>query len=443
MENKDIKQIAVIGTGYVGLVAASIFSSNEVSVIAVDIDTKKVEKLNKGEIPLSEDGVLELVQSSTKKGFLRFSTDIKSAIKESDVIFIAVGTPFNDVTCETDMSSVHNILDVIIETAEQKKIIINKSTAPIGTIKSLQKRIEDAGKENILSVLANPEFLSQGTAVKDFSEAKRVVIGARASQIEDAKILSSLYERFVAKEKIIITSPETAEISKYAANSFLACKVGFINEIALIADKYSANIKDISHIMGLDSRIGDKFLNAGPGYGGSCFPKDLKALEKTAQNSGLDLQIISAVNTSNEKTINYLAQKISNFVALNNLTRITIWGLAFKAGTDDVRDSQPIKIIQNLALETNCEICCYDKVAGNNAARILGDSVIYAKSIEESLRDSELLVILTEWNEFREFPFEGIKKQMKKANVFDFRNIISMQAAKNAGINFFNFANPN
>lgn len=434
-------KISVVGTGYVGLIVALALADSGYKVKAIDNNLAKIRDLNLGKIPISEPKISAVLNNVLEKENIVFSSDLSEAIKSSDIIFLAVGTPFDDELGKTDTSILYSIFSQIVASSNKNLIIVNKSTTPIGTALELEEKINDANKSKQIKLVTNPEFLSQGSAWDNFIKPERVVIGSNNQ--EAAQKIAEIYTSFVPSDKVIITNHQAAEIVKFAANSFLACKVAFINEIAQLADKFSANIKDISTIMGLDSRIGSKFLNAGPGYGGSCFPKDIKALNKIAIEQDLQLPILANLNNSNQQTINYLSDKLITIIEKHQIKHLTVWGLSFKANTDDVRSSQAITIVNLLVKLTNLKITCYDPKAMVNAKDDLSDLVAYADNLEDSINYCDAICILTEWPEFRNFPLSKLNQLEHKPILVDFRNVLLEEETKKLGLTLYNFANLN
>ena len=389
-------KIAIIGTGYVGLVSAACLAEAGNSVTAIDIDIKKIENLKKSIIPIYEPNLAELVEKNLANGNLQFSTSVIETLQEKpEICFIAVGTPHNKETNEADLTYLYQALNDILTNIKNNLLIVNKSTVPLGTADKMSKIIKDAKSKYTITIASNPEFLSQGSAVKDFMEPHRIVIGTENKT--DKILLEKSYKYFTDKGfPLVSTNIASSELTKYAANSLLALKVAFINEIDTFAEHIGANIKDIQHALTLDPRIGNKFLNPGPGYGGSCFPKDTRALKKAAERLNIDFPIINNIDNSNEFRISYIADKISKIIIEKQIKSLSILGLTFKAGTDDVRDSQAIKIIKILNKKfPHLIIKAYDP-----KAKFKQDfKAIICTSLEEA-KDSDAIVIITEWKEF-------------------------------------------
>lgn len=424
-------KIAVIGVGYVGLVTGTCLAEIGHQIIGVDIDQQRISNLEKGIIPIYEIGLEELVIKNIKDKQLSFTTDIGKAIKESDIVFIAVGTPpMPDGS--VNMEYVNAVAESIGKNMNGYKVIINKSTVPIGTGDSVRRIIEKFYKGNF-DIVSNPEFLKEGTAVADFMNPDRVVIGADNSK--SAEIVKNLYSRF--KTEFVITDIKTAELIKYASNSFLATEISFINSIANICEKIGADVNKVSEGMKLDSRIGKKaFLNAGLGYGGSCFPKDVKGLIQIASENSVRFSILEAVEDTN------MAQKQSLLVKIQKLLgedlhnkNITVWGLAFKPHTDDVREAPSLTVIRQL-LDRGVNVKVFDPIATEQAKKILDGKIEYEDDLLESTKNADCLVIVTEWPEFKEIDLNQLKTNLKQPNIIDGRNVFEVEDMKKFGFNY-------
>ena len=426
-----MNKIAVIGVGYVGLVTSTCFAELGNQVIGVDIDQKKIDNLKKGIIPIYEEGLTELVEKNQKNGNLSFTTDLNKAVKASDIIFIAVGTPpMPDGS--VNLEYVKSVAESIGKAMNGYKVIINKSTVPIGT-GDLVKRIISQNYKGDFDIVSNPEFLKEGTAVYDFMNPDRIIIGNGSPKAK--KIVNDLYSPQNAP--IINTDIKTAELIKYASNAFLATEISFINSIANICEKIGADVTKVSEGMKLDQRIGKKaFLNAGIGYGGSCFPKDVKGLIQIAQENGVRFSILDAVEDTNLAQKQSLLPKIQSLLGENlHDKKITIWGLAFKPKTDDVREAPSLIIIKQL-LDRDAKVTVVDPIATDAAKKILTDTVNYEDNLIKSIDGADCLVIATEWAEFKNIDLKQIKKSMKKANVIDGRNIFDKEEMKNLGFEY-------
>ncbi len=419
-------KITIVGTGYVGLVTGVCLSDLGNDVICVDIDKEKVKKLNEGIPTIYEPGLEELLTKNIKENRIRFTDSLKEGVEKSEVIFIAVGTPQSD-TGEADMSAVWSVAESIGKYINGYKIVINKSTVPVGSgdkvYEIIKKNMEGDYKFDVVS---NPEFLREGSAISDFMNPDRVVIGANHPAPADK--IKRIYEPLNAP--ILITDVRSAEIIKYASNAFLSVKISFINEIANLSQIVGANIVDIARGMGLDSRIGDKFLNAGIGFGGSCFPKDTMALYSTGKEFGYEFKIVKAaidVNKEQRKRfVDIILKHYNNEVSGKNFA---IWGLAFKPNTDDMREAPSIDIINSL-LEKGARIKAYDPVATEEAKKIFSDKIEYGENCYDILQESDALIILTEWNEFKQIDLNRVKESLKEPIIFDGRNIYDIEYMK-------------
>jgi len=432
--------IAIIGTGYVGLVTGTCFADIGVNVTCIDIDNKKIENLNQGILPIYEPGLQELVIKNTKANRLKFSTDLKSVIKDVDVVFIAVGTPTSLNGKEADMSQVFQAAKDIAESINGYKVIVTKSTVPVGTAEKVTEIILSNNPDAEFDVVSNPEFLREGSAISDFMNPDRIVIGAPSQ--ESSEIMLSLYEHFTNKKTpIVLTNPKTSEIIKYAANCFLAVKICFINEVAQLCDACGANVQDVSLGIGLDNRIGKAFLNAGPGFGGSCFPKDINAFAETARNFKTPVNIVETIIESNHNLQKVLAQKIINACEGNiEGKNIGILGLAFKANTDDIRQSPAISIIKNL-LPYKPNIQAYDPIAMNNAKTELPE-INYCSDSYEAAKNADVLVIMTEWQAFCNLDFKRLASLMNKPMLIDFRNLYDPKKMMSEPVNYASIGRP-
>ena len=426
-----MNKIAVVGVGYVGLVTSTCFAELGNKVIGVDINQKKISNLNKGIIPIYEKGLTELVRKNYSSGNLSFTTDINKAVKASDIIFVAVGTPpMPDGS--VNLEYVKAVAESIGKAMNGYKVIINKSTVPIGT-GSFVERIIQQNYKGKFDIVSNPEFLREGSAVSDFMHPDRIIIGTSSKKAR--KIVNELYAP--QNSTIVNTNTKTAELIKYASNAFLATEISFINSIANICEKIGANITKVSKGMRLDNRIGPKaFLTAGIGYGGSCFPKDVKGLIQIAHENGVRFSILDAVEDTN------LAQKQSLLPKIQSLLgedlhgkNITVWGLAFKPKTDDVRESPSLVVIRQL-LDRDATVTVVDPIATNQAKLILKDTVKYEKDLIKSVTGADCLIIATDWPEFKAIDLKQLKKSMKKTNIVDGRNIFNKRKIKKLGFKY-------
>ena len=427
-------KLCMIGTGYVGLVSGVCFSDLGNDVICVDKDIKKVEDLKRGIIPIYEPGLEELVLKNYKNKRLKFSTDLKDSISKSDIIFICVGTPTKKNGNAADLSQIFNVAKEISGSISKYKIIVTKSTVPVATGDEIQKIISRKVSKNFFSVVSNPEFLREGEAIRDFTYPDRVLIGTKDKKSNI--ILKNLYLPLISKgAKYVNTSRRAAELIKYASNAFLATKITFINELANLCEKIDVNIEDISIGMGLDKRIGGRFLRAGPAYGGSCFPKDTKAIVTTANKFRTNLSVIKSVIKSNENRSSLLLKRV--FSILNNKVKnkkICFLGVTFKANTDDMRDSSSLSMIPSL-VKKGAKINYFDPTGEKDDFKRL-KNVTYSSNINSAVKDSDLIIIHTEWNDFKSINF---RKEVTKKNfaIFDMRNIYSPTKMKNLKIKYF------
>lgn len=433
--------IAVIGTGYVGLVTGACFSEFGVFSTCVDKDRAKIDSLKQGNIPFYEPGLEELVKRNLKQGRLKFTTNIGEAIEESLVIFIAVGTPPRG-DGSADLSYVDDVAKEIANHINGYKVIVTKSTVPVGTGERIRKIISEQLKQTraadtghgLFDIVSNPEFLREGSAIEDFMRPNRVVIGAKSHQA--VAIIKDLYRPlYLIETPFVVTNIETAELIKYASNSFLAAKISFINEMSNLCEKVGADVNVVAKGMGLDGRIGSKFLHAGPGFGGSCFPKDTRALLKIASDHNVELGIVNAAVKANENQLLHVTEKIkSAFDDIKNKT-IAILGLSFKPNTDDIREAPAISIIQSL-LNASANIRAYDPVAMENAKSVLPD-ITYCSNAYDTCEGADAVVIVTEWNQFRSLEMERVKQLLKQPYFFDLRNIYDPTKMKGMGFRYY------
>ncbi len=428
-------KITVVGTGYVGLVTGTCFAESGNDVVCIDINKEKVSKMQQGNIPIYEPGLETLFHRNIKAGRLQFSTDLKKGVDFGEIIFLALPTP-EDEDGSADLSYVMDVAEKIGEIIEHNpankyKIIVNKSTVPVGTAEKVTQIIQEkTGKE--FDVVSNPEFLREGFAVDDFMKPERVVIGTNSEKAREKMRL--LYEPFVRSgNPILMMDQRSAEITKYASNSFLALKITFMNEIANFAEKVGANVDKIRIGMGTDSRIGKRFLFPGIGYGGSCFPKDVKALYKTGLDHNHTFKLLKAVIEVNDLQKKILVPKISHYFNGNlKDKKIAIWGLAFKPETDDIREAPALYMIDEL-LKLGAKITVFDPEAMDNVRRKYGDKLHYADNMYDALRDADALVISTEWNVFRTPDFEKMKSLLKEPLIFDGRNLYKPELMEKNG----------
>ncbi len=427
-------KLCMIGTGYVGLVSGVCFSDLGNDVICVDKDIKKINNLKKGIIPIYEPGLDELVLKNYKNKRLNFSINLKESVKKSDIIFICVGTPTKKNNNSADLSQVYAAAKEISKSINKFKIIINKSTVPVTTGDEIEKIISKKVNKKFFSVVSNPEFLREGEAIRDFIYPDRVVVGSNDSKTQ--RILKSLYSPLISKgAKFVSTKRRAAELIKYASNAFLATKITFINEISNLCEKTGIDIEDISIGIGLDKRIGSRFLRAGPAYGGSCFPKDTKALVSTADKFKTNLSVVKTVIRSNDLRSDLLSKRVS-FILNNKIKNkvVSFLGVTFKANTDDMRDSSSLKLIPFLS-KKGAKIKYYDPTGSKKEFKKL-KNVECSNSIEESITGSDIVIIHTEWNDFKSINFKKYSKN-KKLIIYDMRNIYSPDKVKKLGFKYF------
>lgn len=415
-------RIAVVGTGYVGLVTGTCLADSGNRVTCLDINAEKIVRLQKGEIPIYEPGLEELVARNTAVGRLAFTTDTVAAIESAEIVFLAVGTP-PSADGAADLSALWTVIDSIAAHLHPLAVIVTKSTVPVGTCAGIEKRLL-ARTGRVCRVASNPEFLKEGAAIEDFQKPDRVVVGVRSADIAD--ILRNLYAPFLRTENpFLVMSPESSEMTKYVANALLATKISFINEVANLCERMEADIDDVRRGIGHDSRIGFAFLFPGAGYGGSCFPKDVQALAAMARDKGLVPRVLNAVHETNLLQKHILGEKISACFGGHLAGRkIAIWGLAFKPRTDDIRDAPAIDLIEQLLLGAS-QVTVYDPEAMGNVRAIYGDRLVYATGAMDALNGAECLAIVTEWGDFRHPDFVDMARRMAAPIIFDGRNLYS------------------
>ncbi|MEW6410510.1 MAG: UDP-glucose/GDP-mannose dehydrogenase family protein [Nitrospirota bacterium] len=425
--------ICVIGTGYVGLVTGACFSEFGIKVTCVDKEKKKIEALKKGQIPLYEPGLEEIVKRNTKEERLLFTSDIAHAVRKSLVIFIAVGTPPRG-DGSADLAGIDEVARAIAENMNGYKVIVTKSTVPVGTGERIRKIIIQSQREKSnFDIASNPEFLREGSAIEDFMRPNRVVIGASSEQA--IAILKDLYSPlYLIETPFVITDIKTAEMIKYATNAFLATKISFINEIANICEKVGADVHVVAKGIGLDNRIGPKFLHPGPGYGGSCLPKDALAISKIARDHGYEFKLIDTVISVNDRQKVIMVEKIKKAVGDLKGKTIGVLGLSFKPNTNDIRESPAIAVINRIQKE-GAKIKAYDPAAIEEAKKVL-EKVIYCKDSYEVAKNSDALIIMTEWNQFRNLDIIKLKDIMKKPMIIDLRNIYDPKRMKELGFDY-------
>ncbi|MDQ2795405.1 MAG: UDP-glucose/GDP-mannose dehydrogenase family protein [Bacteroidota bacterium] len=431
-------KIAVVGTGYVGLVTGTCFAEVGIDVTCIDIDQKKIVNLHKGIVPIYEPGLEEMVSRNVDKGRLHFSTNLGEAIRGCDVAVIAVGTPPGE-DGSADLKYVLAVARGIGEHMSSYGVIVTKSTVPVGTAAKVRAEIAQAlakrGESIEFDVASNPEFLKEGAAIDDFLKPDRIVVGISSARAEE--VMTKLYKPFLLNgHPIIFMDIPSAEMTKYAANSMLATKISFMNDIANLCEIMGADVNMVRRGIGSDARIGTKFIYPGIGYGGSCFPKDVKALIKTAQENGYDMQVLRAVESVNDDQKSVLFNKVSkHFGGKLKGLKIALWGLSFKPKTDDMREAPSLVIIEKL-LAAGCTVTAYDPVAMKEAEHTLGDTITYAKDEFDALIDADALLIVTEWPEFRVPNFAVMSRLMKQKAIFDGRNIYDAKELKELGFTY-------
>ena len=426
-------KIAIVGTGYVGLVAGACFAENGNDVTCVDKDAAKVRLLRRGRMPIYEPGLEEMVQRNTAEGRLVFTTVLNKAVRQASIIFIAVGTPQGE-DGSADLQHVLAVARDIGRAMNEYKVIVDKSTVPVGTAARVRELI---GRETAhpFSVVSNPEFLKQGAAIEDFLKPDRVVIGAEDSRAAD--IMRELYAPFTRTgAPVMVMDCASAELSKYAANALLATRISFMNEVANVCEAFGANIDEVRKAIGSDRRIGSSFLFAGVGYGGSCFPKDVKAILKFAADKGYDFETLKAVENVNQRQKGRLVAKMQKHFGNLSGKTIALWGLAFKPRTDDMREAPAITIVERL-LAGGARVQAYDPEAGKVARGLFGSRIHLAEKSYDALKGADALAVVTEWNEFREPDFPRMRKLMRSPVIFDGRNIYNPEQMQAHGFSYF------
>jgi UDPglucose 6-dehydrogenase len=428
-------KITVAGTGYVGLVAGACLAENGNNVVCVDKDASKIETLNEGKMPIYEPGLEELVRRNHHEERLRFSTDLASAVAASDIVFIAVGTPQGE-DGSADLQHVLGVAREIGRAMKKYTIVVDKSTVPVGTAAKVRETIASETTQPF-SVVSNPEFLKQGAAIEDFMKPDRVVIGVEAGDERAASAMRELYGPFTRTgAPIMVMDTASAELCKYAANSMLATKISFMNEVANVCEQFGANVDQVRKAIGADRRIGPSFLFPGVGYGGSCFPKDVKAMLKSAADEGYEFRILKAVEDVNKRQKERLVTKMERHFTNMKGRTIGLWGLAFKPRTDDMREAPAISIIERL-LALGASVRAYDPEAEPIARRLFGDRIALCEKSYDALVGADALAIVTEWNEFREPDFERMRGLLRSPVIFDGRNIYSPEQMKALGFTYF------
>jgi len=422
-------KLSIAGTGYVGLVTGTGFANLGNDVICFDVDQAKINQLKDGVLPIYEPGLEEIYKRNFESGRLRFTTDSVKAVQESEIIFICVGTPSNEKQ-EADLTYVKEVAKVIGKYMNEYKIVVNKSTVPVGTADLVEQIIkENQQKEIGFDVVSNPEFLREGVAVKDFENPDRIIIGTDSKKAEE--IMTSLFRSRARTDRpIMVTGIKSAEIIKYASNAMLATRISFMNQLSFLCEKAGADIKEVARGLGLDSRIGPRFLQAGIGYGGSCFPKDIRALTSTLKQHGCDSDLFEAIHRINEKQKSVVVEKLREILEIKDST-IAIWGISFKPKTDDIREAPSIKII-NALKDMGAKIHACDPVAIENARKTLKD-VKFFENPYETIRDCDALIVATEWDEFRNLDMRAVKILLKNPIIIDGRNIYDPKEMQTLG----------
>ncbi|MEO0719318.1 MAG: UDP-glucose/GDP-mannose dehydrogenase family protein [Pseudomonadota bacterium] len=433
-------RIAMIGSGYVGLVSGVCFSDFGHNVVCVDIDERKIEKLNRGEAPIFEPGLEKLMRTNAEAGRQTFSSDLAASVANADAVFIAVGTPMRRGDGHADLSYIFSAAEQVAEAIQDYTVVVTKSTVPVGTNRKVKDAILAKNPDAKFDVASNPEFLREGAAIEDFMRPDRVVVGVETTEAED--VLREIYRPlFIRETPMVVTTLETAEMIKYAANAFLATKITFINEMADLCERVDANVQDVAKGMGLDGRIGSKFLHAGPGYGGSCFPKDTLALVRTAEQSGAPTRIVDTVVKVNDARKRKMAEKI--IAACGGSVegkRIGVLGVTFKPNTDDMREA-PSLVILPLLMEQGASVIACDP-EGRKEGEPMMPGVEWTEDPYETARNADALVILTEWNQFRAMDLDRIRETLKEPVLVDLRNVYRPEEAERAGLSYVSVGRP-
>lgn len=431
--------IAIVGTGYVGLVSGTCFAEMGINVTCVDIDQHKIDRLLFGEIPIYEPGLEDMVKRNVEAGRLHFTTDLSSCLDDVEVVFSAVGTP-PDEDGSADLKYVLDVARTFGRQIKKYTILVTKSTVPVGTAQKvkavIQEELDKRGAKIDFEIASNPEFLKEGAAIKDFMTPDRVVVGTES--VRARKIMSRLYKPFMLSgERMIFTDIPSAEMIKYAANSMLATRISFMNDIANLCERVGADVNMVREGIGSDTRIGKKFLYAGCGYGGSCFPKDVKALIKTAEQNGCEMKVLRAVEEVNEKQKSILFEKLQrHFAGCLKGRTVTLWGLAFKPETDDMREAPALVLIDKLT-DVGCMVKVYDPIAMDECKRRVGNKVVYCKDMYDAVVDADALLLVTEWKEFRMPSFAVLKKTMADKVIVDGRNIYDKEEVVEHGFAYY------
>ena len=433
-------RIAMVGTGYVGLVSGTCFAEFGINVICVDKDKSKIDCLENGDIPIYEPGLKSLVKKQVEAGRLSFTTNLKDAVQGADAVFIAVGTPPREEDGHADMTYVYQAAREIASVMDGYTVIVTKSTVPVGTAREVEKIVRAERPDGDFDICSNPEFLREGAAINDFMRPDRVVIGSSSKRA--TSVLKALYRPlYINETPMVITSPETSETIKYAANAFLATKITFINEIANLCEKTGANVQEVARGMGLDGRIGSKFLHAGPGYGGSCFPKDTLALTQIGETYGAPQRIVEKVVEVNTKRHQEMADLVISTCGGDvKGKKIAVLGISFKPGTDDIREAPSLQIIPHLQA-AGAKVAAFDPAAMDNASKVLS-GVEWTKDSYEAIEGADALAIITEWNEFRALDLDRIEELLAEKRIIDMRNIYKTKDMAARGFDYVSIGRP-
>lgn len=426
-------KIGIIGTGYVGLPTGVGFAELGNQVICIDKDSDKISSLRSGKLTIFEDGLEELFKKNVQNKRLQFTTSMKDGVKDADIVIIAVGTPPHPVTKEADMKYIYAAVEELSEYLDGYTVVANKSTVPVGTGDEVEKIIKEKNPQASFDVVSLPEFLREGFAVHDFFAPDRIVIGANSEKAR--ALVGELYKPFVGKTEILFVNRKSSETIKYASNAFLAMKIHYINEMADFCEKAGADVFEVAKGMGLDSRIGSRFLNPGPGYGGSCFPKDTNAMACMGKKYGTPMSLIETAIRGNDLRKTKMAHRILKVIDGKPSGKIAVWGLAFKNGTDDVRESPAMQIVEQM-LNNGAKLSVFDPKAIDNAKKILGDKVEYAASALDAAKDADVLAILTEWSEFSDVNLTELKSIMRVPKIVDLRNMLKIKCPEKQGFDY-------
>ncbi|EAI9453513.1 UDP-glucose/GDP-mannose dehydrogenase family protein [Campylobacter jejuni] len=426
-------KIGIIGTGYVGLPTGVGLAELGNNVICIDREKSKIDALNNGNLTIYEDNLEELFHKNVKEGRLKFTTSMQEGIKDADLVIIAVGTPPHPVTKEADMKYIHAAATELADYLTGYTVIATKSTVPVGTGDDIESLISKKNPNADFDVLSLPEFLREGFAVYDFFNPDRIIVGTNSQRAK--AVIEKLYEPFKGKSELLFVNRRSSETIKYASNAFLAIKIHYINEMANFCEKAGADILEVARGMGLDTRIGNRFLNPGPGYGGSCFPKDTLAMAFMGKQNDIDLTLINAAIKGNEERKNHMSERILNSIKDIKNPKIAVLGLAFKDGTDDCRESPAVDIVFKL-LEQKVQICAYDPKAMDLAKQILGDRIDYANSMYEAIKDADAIAILTEWKEFSSLDLKKAYDLLNHKKIIDLRNLLDKNEAIKLGFEY-------